>query len=648
MVVNIDQGTIIRVSQGTSALKSIKEQYPDLMGEILAVRYQDRLRDLNRPLEEDAEVTPVTFEDAAGKEIFLHSSAHLMAMAVKELYPEAQLGIGPALDDTFYYDIQLPEFLKPEDLEAVEKRMKKIAKRGLPIERREMSREEAIALFKERGELLKVELLEHLEELDGQDSDDYETVSLYQQGDFIDLCRGPHLPTTRWMKHFKLLSLAGAYWRGDESRQMLQRIYGTSYPTAEALEDHLHRYEEAKKRDHRRIGKDLNLFSFHPEAPGTPFWHAKGLTLYEEIVNYWIKVHKERDYFLVRTPTVLTEELWHRSGHYAHYKENMYFTTVDERDYAIKPMNCPGGLLIYKSQQYSYRDLPLKMGELGFVHRYEKSGELHGLVRVRAFSVDDAHIFCLPEQIEDEVVDVIDLTLSFYKTFGFEDYHIELSTRPEKSIGTAETWERAETALANALQKADIPYELNPGDGAFYGPKIDFHFKDCLGRSWQCGTIQLDFSMPERFELEYTGADGEKHRPAMIHRAVMGSLERFIGLLIEQYAGDFPLWLAPVQARILPITDQLNDYSAEVRARLAAAGIRAEADLRNEKIGRKIREAELEKVPVMLIIGKQEMEARTVSLRFKGIGDQGSRSVDEIISLMTTTIADRKKEIKED
>jgi len=646
--VAIDQRTIIKISRGENALKSIKEQYPDLMGEILAVRYRDQLWDLNRPIDEDAEVIPVTFDDPAGREIFLHSSAHLMAMAVKELYPDAQLGIGPALDDTFYYDIQLPEFLKPEDLAAVEKRMKQIVKSGLPIERREMSREEAIALFKERGELLKVELLEHLEELGENEADDYETVSVYQQGNFVDLCRGPHLPTTRWMKHFKLLSLAGAYWRGDESRQMLQRIYGTAYPTAEALEEHLQRYEEAKKRDHRRIGKDLNLFSFHPEAPGTPFWHAKGLILYEEIVNYWTKLHNENGYFLVRTPIVLTDELWHRSGHYANYKENMYFTTVDERDYAIKPMNCPGGLLIYKSQQYSYRDLPLKMGELGFVHRYEKSGELHGLVRVRAFSVDDAHIFCLPEQIEEEVVKVIDLILDFYKTFGFEDYHIELSTRPEKSIGTAETWEKAETALANALRMAEIPYELNPGDGAFYGPKIDFHFKDCLGRSWQCGTIQLDFSMPERFDLDYTGADGEKHRPVMIHRAVMGSLERFIGLLIEQYAGDFPLWLAPVQARILPITDQVNDYGEEVRKRLMAAGIRVETDLRNEKIGRKIREAELEKVPVMLIIGKKEMEDGTVSLRLKGVGDEGSRRIDDVISLLTKTIADKKKQIKED
>ncbi len=628
----------LRVPKGKAPLEILKQSGVGDLQRFVAVRVDDRVMDLNAPLPEDADVTLLTCDDPQGREVLLHSAAHLMAQAVKELYPEAQLGIGPALEDTFYYDIQLPEFLKPEDLPRIEKRMAKIARRALPIERRELSREEAIALFKQRGEHLKVELLEEMED----------TVSVYRQGDFVDLCRGPHLPNTKYIKHFKLLSLAGAYWRGDESRQMLQRIYGTSYPTAEELQEHLRRYEEARKRDHRRLGKDLDLFSFHPEAPGTPFWHPKGLTLYEEVVKYWTEVHKERGYQLVRTPVVLSDALWRLSGHYDNYRENMYFTRAENRDYAIKPMNCPGGLLIYKSHQYSYRDLPIRMGELGLVHRYEKSGELHGLVRVRAFSIDDAHIFCLPDQIEDEVVGVIRLILDFYRTFGFEDYHVELSTQPEKSIGSPETWRKAETALANALEKAEIPYELNPGEGAFYGPKIDFHFKDCLGRSWQCGTIQLDFSMPERFELEYIGADGEKHRPVMIHRAVMGSLERFIGLLIEQYAGDFPLWLAPVQARVLPITDQQNAYAEKVRAELDDAGLRVEADLRNEKVGRKIREAELQKVPVMLIVGKKEVEEGTVSLRLKGVGDRGARSLDEVIAFMRDNIAAKRSQIQED
>ncbi len=632
MQITLKDGKIIEVERGSFPLDVIKQEKISTDKRFIAAKIGDTVIGLNDPIVKDASVEFLTYDDPAGREVFLHSSAHLMAQAVKELYPDAQLGIGPALEDTFYYDIKLPEFLKPEELQRIEKRMKKLAQRGLTIERKELGREEAMELFKAKGEHLKVELLEEMEE----------DISIYQQGDFVDLCRGPHLPNTSWMKHFKLLSLAGAYWRGDESQPMLQRIYGTSYPTAEELEEHIKRYEEAKKRDHRRIGKALDLFSFHPEAPGTPFWHPKGLVLYEEVVKYWTEVHNAKGYKLVRTPVVLSDTLWRKSGHYEHYYENMYFTSVEDRDYAIKPMNCPGGLLIYKTKQYSYRDLPLRMGELGLVHRYEKSGELHGLVRVRAFSIDDAHIFCLPEQIEDEVVGVINLILDFYRAFGFEDYHIELSTKPEKSIGTAESWERAEAALGNALKTADIPYVINPGDGAFYGPKIDFHFRDCLNRSWQCGTIQLDFSMPERFDLEYVDANGVKQRPAMIHRAVLGSLERFIGLLIEQYAGDFPFWLAPVQARVLPITDQQNEYALDVKQQLEDAGIRAEVDLRNEKVGRKIRDSEIEKVPIMLIAGKREAEEGTVSLRQRGKGDQGSSSLAEVVSYLQNSIEKRQ------
>jgi threonyl-tRNA synthetase len=628
MLIAFKDGTRAEFPSGVTPLEILRLKSPQDDGRVLAARVNGQAVDLNRPLEGDAAIEFLTFDDPAGREVLLHSSAHLMAHAVRELYPGAQLGIGPALEDSFYYDILLPQFLTPDDLEKIEARMREIAQRKLPMARREISREEAIEIFKKRGEELKVELLSEME--DG--------VSIYQQGDFVDLCRGPHLPHTGYIQHFKLLSLAGAYWRGDETKPMLQRIYGTSYTTAEALVEHLRRHEEAKQRDHRRLGKMLDLFSFHPEAPGVPFWHPKGLVLYEQVVEYWKQLHARDGYHEVRTPIVLSDVLWRRSGHYDHYKENMYFTKAEERDFAVKPMNCPGGLLIYKAYQYSYRDLPVRMGELGLVHRFEKSGELHGLIRVRSFTVDDAHIFCLPEQIEDEVVGVINLILEVYRAFGFEDYRVELSTQPEKSIGSAEVWRRAESALAAALARAQIKYDLNPGEGAFYGPKIDFHIRDCLGRSWQCGTVQLDFSMPERFELEYIGADGERHRPAMIHRAVFGSLERFLGLLIEQYAGDFPLWLAPVQARILPITDKQHEYALQVQARLQAAGLRAETDLRSEKIGYKIRQAEMEKAPVMLVVGGREAENHKVSLRLKGKGDQGSKSLEEVVELMQETI----------
>lgn len=635
MLIKFKDGSQGQFPEGSSALEVLRQKYPGEEGRALAARVNGELVDLTRPISGDAEVEFVTFEDPEGSDVYRHSSAHLMAQAVRELYPDVQLGIGPALEDSFYYDILVPEFLNPEDLEKIEARMAEIVQRKLPIQRREVSREEAARLFRERGEELKLELLQEME--DG--------ISVYQQGDFIDLCRGPHLPDTGYIKNFKLLSLAGAYWRGDESRPMLQRIYGTSYPTQEALDEHIRRYEEAKQRDHRRLGRILDLFSFHPEAPGTPFWHPKGLVLYDQIVKYWKAIHASHGYQEIRTPVVLSDVLWRRSGHYDHYRENMYFTRVEDRDYAIKPMNCPSGLLVYKTYQFSYRDLPQRFAELGLVHRFEKSGELHGLIRVRAFTQDDAHIFCTPDQIESEIVNLIRLMQEIYSTFGFNDVHVELSTQPENSMGEPQMWRRAEAALENSLKTADLPYALNPGDGAFYGPKIDFHIRDSLGRSWQCGTIQLDFQMPELFELEYIGPDGERHRPVMIHRAILGSLERFIGLLIEHYAGDLPLWLAPVQARLLPITDKQHDYAQRVRDRMIQAGLRVEADLRSEKVGYKIRQAELEKVPVMLVVGGREAEAGNLSLRLKGKGDQGVKSVDEVIALMREAVEKKSPQI---
>jgi threonyl-tRNA synthetase len=635
MNIKFKDGSQGQYSDGATPFEILKAKEPEATKRAVAARVNGQSVDLWRPLHADAELEFLTFDDSEGRDVYRHSSAHLMAQAVRELYPGVQLGIGPALEDSFYYDILVPEFLTPEDLEKIETRMGEIAKRKVPIQRRELSREEAITLFQERGEVLKVELLQEMEE----------GVSVYQQGDFVDLCRGPHLPNTGYIKNFKLLSLAGAYWRGDESRPMLQRIYGTSYPTAEQLEEHLRRHEEAKQRDHRRLGKNLDLFSFHPEAPGTPFWHPKGVILVDQAVKYWREMHTAHGYQEIRTPVVLSDVLWRQSGHYDHYRENMYFSRVEDRDYAIKPMNCPSGLLVYKTYQFSYRDLPQRFAELGLVHRFEKSGELHGLIRVRAFTQDDAHIFCTPEQIETEIVNLIGLVQEIYRTFGFTEVRVELSTQPENSIGSAEIWRRAEAALESALKKAELPHELNPGEGAFYGPKIDFHIRDSLGRSWQCGTIQLDFSMPERFELEYIGADGERHRPVMIHRAILGSLERFIGLLIEHYAGDFPLWLAPVQARILPITDKQHEYAIGVRDRMRKAGLRVEADLRSEKMGYKIRQAELEKVPVMLVVGGREAEADQVSMRLKGQGDQGAKPVNEVITLMQNAVERKQQQL---
>ena len=550
-----------------------------------------------------------------------HSAAHIMAQAVKELYPEVKLGIGPAIEDGFYYDFDRAEGFAPEDLEKIEARMRKIVKANLPFVRREVTREEAEKIF--AGDQYKLELIHDIED---------PVLTVYEQGDFVDLCRGPHVASTGEVKAFKLLSVAGAYWRGSEKNPMLQRIYGTAFPTQQELDDYLVRLEEARKRDHRKLGKGLDLFSFHEEGPGFPFWHPKGMIVLNELLDYWRRLHRERGYSEVRTPAILSEELWHRSGHWDTYRENMYFVNIDEQTYAVKPMNCPGLILIYKNDLRSYRDLPMKFAELGHVHRHEKSGVLHGLFRVRAFTQDDAHVFCTPDQIQAEIIDNIDLIQTIYAKFGFTEYRIELSTRPEKSIGTDEMWETAETALQEALKAKEIEYAINPGDGAFYGPKIDFHVTDSMKRSWQLGTIQLDFSMPDRFECEYIGDDGKPHRPVMIHRAALGSIERFMGIIIEEYAGAFPLWLAPTQIVMLPIADRHLEYTNQAAERLQSEGFRVHVDARNEKTGFKIREAQVQKIPYMLVVGDREAESGSISVRQREAGDLGAMPVDDFIA----------------
>jgi len=605
---------------------------PRLAQEALAARINGRMIDLDTPIREDARLQLLTFKDPEGQDVYRHSSAHIMAQAIERLYPGAKLAIGPAIEDGFYYDIDFPQPIKPEDLTRIEQEMEKIALEDLPFQREEASREEALRIYEKMGNKYKMEIIREFPE--------GEIVSLYKQGEFVDLCRGPHIPSTKFLKAFKLTGLAGAYWRGDERREMLTRIYGTSFRDQKELKKHLALIEEAKKRDHRKLGKELDLFSFHPEGPGFPFFHPKGVVLFNELVQFCRQELAKRGYQEVKTPLILNEELWHRSGHWDHYRENMYFTSIDERDYAVKPMNCPGGLLVYKSRLHSYREFPLKVAEFGQVHRHEKSGVLHGLFRVRTFTQDDAHVFCLPEQLKDEIRKLVDLILYFYRIFGFEDVMIELSTRPESGIGSDEMWEEATTALQETLEDMKIDYKLNPGEGAFYGPKIDFHIRDCLKRTWQCATIQVDFSMPERFDLTFVGADGREHRPVMIHRAIFGSLERFLGILIEHYGGNFPLWLAPVQVAILPIGADHVAWARDVCCILNQAGIRTELDESDEKIARKIRNAEMQKIPCMLIIGDREKEARSAALRRHQKGDVGQKSIEDIVM-------DLKKEIGE-
>ncbi len=563
-----------------------------------------------------------------------HSTAHVMAQAIQGLYPGAKLAIGPAIKDGFYYDVDADVQFSESDLEKIENRMSEIVKQAQPFERKEMSREEAIKFFEKKGETYKVEIIQGIEA---------DTVSTYWNNDFVDLCRGPHLENTSEVRAFKLLSIAGAYWRGDERNKMLQRIYGTAFASPKELKQYLHRLEEAKKRDHRKLGRELDLFSFHEESPGIPFFHPRGTVLYDQLTNYWREEHRKEDYVECRSPIILNDELWKKSGHYDHYKENMYFSEIEETTFAIKPMNCPGGVLIFKNTPKSYRDLPIKLAELGLVHRHEKSGVLHGLFRVKAFTIDDAHIYCVEDQIQEEIGKCLALITRIYKAFGFDKIQIELSTRPEDSMGSDEIWEKATTGLENALKNNDIDYYVSEGSGAFYGPKIDFHIEDSIGRTWQCGTIQLDFSMPERFDIDYVGKDGKKHRPVMVHRAVFGSVERFLGILIEHFGGDFPLWLSPVQVLVATISEKQDDYAKEVYAALKAAGIRAEIDLDPEKIGYKIRKAETGKTPYVAVVGDKEVESRHVALRARGRKDLGSVSIEGLITQLKEEIETKKQ-----
>ena len=631
----LKDGTIREVADGTSLLDLAKELSNSLAKKVLVGKVDDKIQDLTYKLSGEHNVELLTFDDADGKRALRHTASHVMAQAIKRLYKDekVQLAIGPSIENGFYYDIDMERRLTDADLKDIEKEMSRIVKENLPLERHEVSREDALKMFSEKGESYKVQLINDLPE----DA----TISLYTQGEFTDLCAGPHVLSTGKVKAFKLQSIAGAYWRGDEHNKMLQRIYGTAFEKKSDLDDYLHMLEEAAKRDHRKLGKQLDLFSIHEEGPGFPFFHPNGMAIRNELINYWREVHRRYGYQEVRTPMILNRKLWETSGHWDHYKENMYFTKIDGEDYAVKPMNCPGGMLVYKTQPRSYRDLPLRLAELGLVHRHEKSGELHGLFRVRNFTQDDAHLFITPDQIDKEIQHTINLFDEVYNTFGLS-YTAELSTRPENSMGSDEIWEKATAALQNALENRGLEYVVNEGDGAFYGPKIDFHLRDSIGRTWQCGTIQLDMLLPEKFELEYTGEDGEKHRPIMLHRVVYGSLERFIGILIENYAGAFPVWMAPVQAKVLPITDGQSEYAHEVWQKLFDLGLRVEMDLRNEKIGYKIRECQVKKVPYQLVVGGKEAEEGTVSVRKYGEKVSETMKLDDFISYIQEKIASKE------
>lgn len=597
---------------------------PSLLKRAVAGAVDGKLVDLDHRLQNDAHVEIITMADKRGLEVYRHSTAHLMAQAIKRIYgaDKVRLGVGPVIEDGFYYDIDLDHSITPEDLEKIEEEMRKIVKEDLPIRRVEVSREEAEEIYRKVGDPYKLELIRDLPE--------GETISIYEQGEFFDLCRGPHLPSTGKIKAFKLLSVAGAYWRGDSKNKMLQRIYGTAFEKQGQLEEYLKRLEEAKKRDHRKLGKELELFMFSDEAPGMPFYLPKGMVVRNLLEQFSRELQTRHGYEEVRTPFMMNQRLWEQSGHWDHYHENMYFSEVDDTRFAIKPMNCPGHMLIYKSKLHSYRDLPIRLSEYGQVHRHELSGALNGMMRVRTFCQDDAHLFVRPDQIEEEIGKIIELIDHMYSVFGFE-YRIELSTRPENSMGSDELWNQAEQALEKVLKDRGIEYRLNEGDGAFYGPKIDFHILDALKRSWQCATIQLDFQMPEKFDLHYIGEDNQRHRPVVIHRAVYGSIDRFIGILIEHYAGAFPVWLAPVQAMVIPVSNQFDDYAVTVKEKLFEKGVRVEVDLRNEKLGYKIREAQLKKIPYMLVIGERERNDGTISVRVRGQGDIGAMKVEELV-----------------
>ena len=640
MKITLKDGSSKEYAQSMSVIDIAKDISEGLARVATAGEVDGEVVDLRTVIDKDCELNILTFNDEKGKGAFRHTTSHIMAQAIKRLYPETKLAIGPSIEDGFYYDIDRETPLVTEDLEKIEAEMKKIVKEDLPIKQYTMPRAEAIAYFKEKDEPYKVELIEDLPE----DS----VISFYSQGEFTDLCAGPHLMSTKPVKAFKLTSLAGAYWRGSEKNKMLQRVYGTSYPKKAELEEYLHMMEEAKKRDHRKLGKELGLFMMREEGPGFPFFLPKGMELKNQLLDYWREIHKKAGYVEISTPIMLSRHLWETSGHWDHYKDNMYTTVIDDEDFAIKPMNCPGGILVYESEPRSYRDLPLRMGELGLVHRHEKSGQLHGLMRVRCFTQDDAHIFMTPEQVRDEIKGVVKLINEVYSLFGFK-YHVELSTRPEDSMGSDEDWDMATEALRGALDDLGLPYVVNEGDGAFYGPKIDFHLEDSIGRTWQCGTIQLDFQLPLRFNLEYTGADGEKHRPIMIHRVIFGSIERFIGILIEHFAGAFPTWLAPVQVKVLPISDKYMDYAQKVLDELNNSGVRAEIDTRAEKIGYKIREAQMKKIPYMLVVGAKEEEDGLVSVRSRFEGDEGQKTLADFLAAIKMEIqAKTAREVKKE
>ncbi|MDI3477698.1 MAG: threonyl-tRNA synthetase [Thermoanaerobacterium sp.] len=632
MKIILKDGTEKEFENGKNVYEIAKSLSQRLAKEAVGGKFNGKIVELFTPINGNGKLEILTFDDEDGKKIYWHTSSHIMAQAIKRLYKDVKLTIGPAIDNGFYYDFDVDEPFTVDDFSKIEEEMNKIIKEDLKLERFVLPREEAIKFMDEKGEPYKVELIKDLPE----DA----VISFYRQGEFTDLCAGPHLPSTGMVKSIKLLSVAGAYWRGDEHNKMLQRIYGISFPKKSMLDEYLNMLEEAKKRDHRKLGKELDLFSIHNEGPGFPFFHPKGMVIRNILEDFWRKEHAKRGYLEIKTPIILNEELWHRSGHWDHYKENMYFTKIDGEDYAIKPMNCPGALLVYNSTMHSYRDLPLRLCELGLVHRHELSGALHGLMRVRSFTQDDAHLFMTPDQVESEILGVIKLIDYFYKIFGF-DYFVELSTRPENSIGSDEDWELATNALIKAMEHIGLNYKVNEGDGAFYGPKIDFHLKDSIGRTWQCGTIQLDFQMPERFNCEYVGQDGEKHRPVMLHRVVFGSIERFIAILTENFAGAFPTWLAPVQVKILPISDKHLAYAQNIQQRLLENDIRVELDDRNEKIGYKIREAQMQKIPYMLILGDKEVESGNVSVRSRKEGDLGSKSIQEFLSSILEEIKNK-------
>ena len=631
--ITLKGGDVRQVAENTTVEALCRDISMGLYRAACAARVDGETVDLRTPLTKDCAVEILTFEDEDGRRAFRHTASHILAQAVMRLFPDVKFAIGPAIDNGFYYDFDKAEPFTADDLEKIEKEMAAIVKEGLPIQRFELDIGEARSLMESQP--YKLELME-------EHAGKGEAISFYRQGDFTDLCAGPHLMTTAPVKAVKLTSCTGAYWRGDEKNKMLSRIYGTAFPKKAELDEYLERLEEAKKRDHRKLGKELGLFTILDEGPGFPFFLPKGMILKNLLIDYWRQVHTRAGYQEISTPIMLNRSLWERSGHWDHYKENMYTTVIDETDFAIKPMNCPGGILVYETEMRSYRDLPLRMGELGLVHRHEMSGALHGLMRVRCFTQDDAHIFMTKDMIKDEVKSVVALIDEVYSLFGFK-YHVELSTRPENSMGSDEDWEAATAALQAALEEIGLPFKINEGDGAFYGPKIDFHLEDSIGRTWQCGTIQLDFQLPERFELEYTGADGEKHRPVMIHRVVFGSIERFIGILIEHFAGAFPLWLAPEQVRVMPISEKQAEAVKAVTAKLKAAGLRVEADLRNEKVGYKIREAQMQKVPYMLVIGDREAEADAVSVRSRSEGDIGVMKVEEFLAKALAEVAGKKR-----